>query len=528
MDLMIPIWISTRLSIRSLPAMPGGRGAFALLLALPLVVIGILALHVVETDYAVLRARQSTAAQETLRGIGTVARAVVERAADETVRRVLDVADRTGALRRAMLNEEIDFATLYRDGQRLFPPEDGEKILVMERQWLSVAAGAIANARGKLETSPQAWTWLPLQEEDGALVHCRREDARTEVCVLLPVLQLQGALTEVLASERHDEDWTLALVAPSDRNLWTLGNGNSAATERLSLHGPLQGWEARARLDPAGTVGRPPALTLATVIVPLVTVWLLFAWQMQRTQRARLADSRHRAEIAAQLSHELRTPLANLRLYAELIRHGADDAGTVREYCDVLDAEAERLSRLADNATAFARGEAAPRADHSVAEPDSQVRDVIERLGPLCTAANCPVTLHANAAAMRRFDAAAVEQILTNLIDNACKYASGQPIEVSTWIAPTDSGEWLYLTVRDQGPGLTAPLHPLVFEPMVRGSGTTPGFGLGLAAVRRLARANGGDARVEDARPGARFTVWLRLDAVTNNTNRSRGHRCES
>ncbi|MGL1148110.1 hypothetical protein ACSTLH_00750, partial [Vibrio parahaemolyticus] len=78
-----------------------------LLVALPLIVAGVLALHALEADYALLRARQGDAALSTLRSLGEVARVGVERAADEVVGRAAAVADRTEALRSLVLGGTV-------------------------------------------------------------------------------------------------------------------------------------------------------------------------------------------------------------------------------------------------------------------------------------------------------------------------------------------------------------------------------------------------------------------------------------
>lgn len=487
----------------------------ALLMALPLVVTGILAVHVLEADYALLRARQDEAALGILHGLGEVARAAVERTAEGAVRQVA-AADRTEALRSLAVSGTIEFMTLHREGRRVFPPEEPASLLVWERERLSLAGGALASARAGLVSTPQTWVWSP-GPDGGALAHCRRNGDQSDFCVLLGVAQLRAALAHGLGAAYRDggEGWTLALIDPSGRSLWSLGEARAEpATMILPLDGPLRGWRAEAGLDPGAVIGRPPALTLAAVVLPLLGSWLLLAWHFQRSQQARLADSRHRAEIAAQLSHELRTPLANLRVYVGLIHRRAEQAAAVRDYCAVVDAEADRLSRLADNAIAFARGETPDGAGRAAAVPDAVAQDAVERLRLLCAAACCPVTVNADAPLTRRFDGAAVEQILTNLIDNARKYAPGGPIEVATWVDRTDGGERLFLAVRDYGPGVPPHLGQRIFDPMVRGGGTATGFGLGLAAVRRLTRANGGGVRVEDARPGARFVAWIRLDPL--------------
>jgi K+-sensing histidine kinase KdpD len=113
-------------------------------------------------------------------------------------------------------------------------------------------------------------------------------------------------------------------------------------------------------------------------------------------------------------------------------------------------------------------------------------------------------------------DADAVGQILFNLVDNACKYASGD--DVTQRIIDIDArmnGPSVRISVRDHGPGVPASCARTIFKPFDRGrygpGDTTPGVGLGLALARGLARDLGGDLTLENsaANPGATFVVSL-------------------
>jgi signal transduction histidine kinase len=113
-------------------------------------------------------------------------------------------------------------------------------------------------------------------------------------------------------------------------------------------------------------------------------------------------------------------------------------------------------------------------------------------------------------------DAQAVEQILLNLVDNACKYAA--PDDARLEIFWQTEGRSLRVRCRDFGAGIPDAERELVFLPFSRGSkdaaGTTPGVGLGLALARGLARALGGDLVLESApNVGAAFLLTLPLAA---------------
>src|SRR5262249_16272845 len=108
-----------------------------------------------------------------------------------------------------------------------------------------------------------------------------------------------------------------------------------------------------------------------------------------------------------------------------------------------------------------------------------------------------------------------VDQILSNLVDNAVKYAGNAPDRrIHLDVAP--EGRWLALTVRDHGPGLHPSEIRRLFRPFSKSAHDPAqwarGGGLGLALSRRLARALGGDLRLqENGSIGASFTLTIPL-----------------
>src|SRR5262249_39928024 len=114
-----------------------------------------------------------------------------------------------------------------------------------------------------------------------------------------------------------------------------------------------------------------------------------------------------------------------------------------------------------------------------------------------------------------RTDASVVEQILSNLLDNASKYANGA-VDRRIHLDIETSGSRLALVVRDHGPGLPDRALRRLFRPFSKSAHdaaqSAPGIGLGLALSRRLARALGGDLRLLDNGPdGATFALLLPL-----------------
>ena len=115
-------------------------------------------------------------------------------------------------------------------------------------------------------------------------------------------------------------------------------------------------------------------------------------------------------------------------------------------------------------------------------------------------------------------DISVVEQILFNLVDNACKYAQGtDDSRIHVTLAGSDRTP--QIIVRDHGPGLSRDVARRLFQPFSKSASeaahSAPGVGLGLALSRRLARTLGGDLRWQAADDGgAQFTLSLAAGAV--------------
>jgi signal transduction histidine kinase len=114
-----------------------------------------------------------------------------------------------------------------------------------------------------------------------------------------------------------------------------------------------------------------------------------------------------------------------------------------------------------------------------------------------------------------RVELTMVDRILSNLVDNAIKYGASA-VDRRTHLDVAPLGRWLAVTVRDHGPGLQPSLMRRLFRPFSKSAQdaaqSAPGVGLGLALSRRLARAMGGELRLqENGSVGACFTLTIPL-----------------
>ena len=228
--------------------------------------------------------------------------------------------------------------------------------------------------------------------------------------------------------------------------------------------------------------------------------------------KASVTLSQRRADFVSAVTHELRTPLTTFRLYTEMLADGMVQAEERPSYLAILKREADRLGHLVENVLTFSRLERRAAAARIESLP---LAGLLEKVVPLLRdrAAQEGLAFEVESGTVEarvRVDVASVEQILLNLVDNACKYAPGQPLHLSS----RRSGRHAVLRLRDHGPGIDPRDRRRIFRPFhrsaARAAGSAPGVGLGLALSRRLARQMGGDLRLAGSEEGASFELWLR------------------
>lgn len=235
---------------------------------------------------------------------------------------------------------------------------------------------------------------------------------------------------------------------------------------------------------PPGDVALPRELILAWLAVALAAV------AAGALLHVTLRLSQRRAAFVSAVTHELRTPLTTFRLYTQMLRENrvADDDAK-RQYLDTLNLEADRLTHLVDNVLAHARLERGkpPEALQTVTL-DELVARAEPRLNTRAAQSAKVLAFQGQGATSVKADPAVAEQILLNLIDNACKYG-GDTITLTM----RDNT----LTVTDTGPGVAADVRKRLFAAFAKSAqdaaASAPGVGLGLALSRRLARAMRGD-----------------------------------
>jgi signal transduction histidine kinase len=207
---------------------------------------------------------------------------------------------------------------------------------------------------------------------------------------------------------------------------------------------------------------------------------------------------------AGDLAHGLKTPLAVLAREAEL----AEAAGH-RDLAATMGQQVERMRRQIEYHLAHARAAASGATPGMrcsvVASADALARTLLRLHAERGITIDVRVAPDHHVRGQRED----LEEMLGNLLDNACQWASSRVL-----LESTISGDRLVITVDDDGPGLDASMRPVVLQRGVRADEAAPGSGLGLAIVRDLAELYGGSISL-DAAPQGGLRARLELPAAT-------------
>jgi signal transduction histidine kinase len=191
----------------------------------------------------------------------------------------------------------------------------------------------------------------------------------------------------------------------------------------------------------------------------------------------------------------------------DLLRDDLDraepDVADARRQAELADEQAERLATLAANLLDLSRVDAGVPSRAELTDVADIARAVASEFE-----GRTELALHADGAAWAIADPDGVAQIVRILLDNAIRHGPpGGPVSVTV----RDTGGRPSVAVQDAGPGVPPGDRELIFERFQRGSAdraTTPGFGLGLAIGRELARRMGGELTLEDE-PHTTFRLTL-------------------
>ncbi len=339
----------------------------------------------------------------------------------------------------------------------------------------------------------------------------RREREAALLAEVSTVL-LSGATVEAELA-RIAEGTARVLAAPGARI--EVGPGRPRPGER-----PV---ELRARRRAVGTLYLPAGVVFdagaAARFLPALGSLLAVATDREElakealeAEALRRSDSIKTALLRA-VSHDLRSPLTAIRVAVEslaspaLVLEPADRTALL----ETVRSEAQRLDRLVGNLLDLSRLQA------DAAQPQRELRAldglVVQALAGLAGHERVEVSIPGDLPLVD-LDAAQIERVLVNLIENALKFSpDASPVRVTA----ASAGGHVLVRIDDEGPGIPAAERERIFEPFRHASTAADrkGAGLGLAIARGFAEANGGHVRGE-LRPGggSSFVLALPVAAV--------------
>ncbi len=304
------------------------------------------------------------------------------------------------------------------------------------------------------------------------------------------------SVVELLRSASFQEALEAAREAASPKN--TSGEGESAVTREVEL-GPVLTRRLIVR------VSRLPQGERGSLLAVFHDVTDLRRLETIRT------------DFVANVSHELRTPVTAISTAVETLLCGAlDDPADAREFAEVIDRHSRRLRQLVDDLLDLAKIEAK---GFRLALRDADVAPIVDQAARMLEAAarGRHVKVDAQIAPSLprvHVDSRALEQVLSNLLDNAIKYG-GEGATVR--VAARAKGKDVEITVSDDGPGIPTQHVNRIFERFYRvdpgRSRDLGGTGLGLSIVKHLTELMHGSVEVE-SEPGRGATFRVSLPAA--------------
>lgn len=249
------------------------------------------------------------------------------------------------------------------------------------------------------------------------------------------------------------------------------------------------------------------------VIVIILACGLFFTLQ---TVNNELHLSKMKSYFMSTVSHEFKSPLTSIRQMAEMLVHGrVPSRERQQKYYTTILQQSERLSHLIDNILDFSKMEEGQKIFRfEKADIIPVVKDIVESFQKHTTDEGFHISLTIPEPLPDFiFDREAMEQVIHNLLDNACKY-SGESKNIEVQLLP--KGNKVVISVRDYGVGIRKEDQDKIFSRFYRAgeelTQTVKGSGIGLTIVKQIVEAHKGTIDVEsEVGKGSRFTVTIPL-----------------
>lgn len=230
-------------------------------------------------------------------------------------------------------------------------------------------------------------------------------------------------------------------------------------------------------------------------------------YEAERDHVAQLMElDRLKSEFVSTVSHELRTPLTSILGCAKTLQRRELPVDVAGEFVEMIERQGTRLLHLVEDILDMQRS----AAGEDVACRPIGVNGLLEEVVRCQAVAGRRVLLYAAPDLVVMGEPDALQQVFTNLIDNAFTHGGGE-VEIEAVPTHLDGAAAVEIAVLDRGPGIPDVDREAVFERFKRGHDAfSPGMGLGLYLVRSLVGAMGGHVHADErAGGGAAFRVAL-------------------
>lgn len=254
-------------------------------------------------------------------------------------------------------------------------------------------------------------------------------------------------------------------------------------------------------------------LYIFIVIVVILACGLFFTLQ---TVNNELHLSKMKSYFMSTVSHEFKSPLTSIRQMAEmLVRGRVPSPERQQKYYNTILQQSERLSHLIDNILDFSKMEEGQKIFRfEKADIIPVIKDIVESFQKHTADEGFHISLSIPEPLPDVvFDREAIEQVMHNLLDNACKY-SGESRNIEVHLLP--KGSKILISVRDNGVGIRKEDQDKIFSRFYRAgeelTQTVKGSGIGLTIVKQIVEAHQGEITVESSPgKGSKFTIRIPL-----------------
>ena len=236
----------------------------------------------------------------------------------------------------------------------------------------------------------------------------------------------------------------------------------------------------------------------------------------KQSERALVQIDRRKNEFLATLAHELRNPLAPIRNSLNLLRLTRSESAADDSVLAIMERQVDHMVRLVDDLLEISRiatGKIELRIE--AVEIAAVIRSAVETSRPVIDANRHQLAIQLPTEPLTiQGDAMRLSQAVANLLNNSAKYTEPRG---QIWLTVAHDKDWVVISVRDNGIGISADLLPHVMEMFMQADrkkrNYKDGLGIGLALVKQLVEMHGGSVEPKSAgdNKGSEFTIRLPL-----------------